>query len=53
MRKFAVIITLIYTAAAVAALGLLSNWFREELALGGSVIVTTLVLSLPAVLILI
>ena len=50
MRKFIVIITLLYTALAVAALGFLSNWFREGLALGESVIVTTLLLSLPAVL---
>ena len=50
MRKFVVIITLLYTAVAVAALGFLSNWFREGLALGESVIVTTLLLSLPAVL---
>ncbi len=50
MRKFIVIITLLYTAAVVAALGFLSNWFREGLALGESVIVTALVFSLPAVL---
>ncbi|MHB8535073.1 MAG: hypothetical protein ACYDBW_06450 [Sulfuricaulis sp.] len=50
MRKFVVIITLLYSAAAVAALGFLSNGFREGLALGQSVIVTTLILSLPAVL---
>jgi hypothetical protein len=50
MRKFVVIITLLYTAVAVAALGLLSNWFREGLALGESVIVTTLLLSIPAAL---
>jgi len=50
MRKFVVVITLFYTAVAVAALGFLSNWFREGLALGESVIVTTLVLSLPAAL---
>ncbi len=51
MRKFVVIITLLYTAAAVAALGIISNWFRDQLTLGESVIVTTLLLSLPAVLI--
>ncbi len=50
MRKFIVIVTLLYTAVAVTALGFLSNWFREGLALGESVIVTTLLLSLPAVL---
>lgn len=50
MRKFIVIITLLYTAAAVAALGFLSNWFREGLAFGESVIVTTLLFSLPAAL---
>src|SRR3989344_1847093 len=50
MRKFVVVITLLSTAVAVAALGFLSNWFREGLALGESVIVTTLVLSLPAAL---
>ena len=50
MRKFIVIITLLYTAVAVAALGFLSNWFREGLAFGESVIVTTLLLSLPAAL---
>jgi len=52
MRKFVVVITLLYTVAAVAALGFISNWFRDPLTLGESVIVTTLVLSLPAVLIL-
>lgn len=36
MRKFIVVITLLYTAAAVAALGFLSNWFREGLAFGES-----------------
>ena len=44
MRKFVVIITLLYT---VAARGFISNWFRDQLTLGESVIVTTLVLSLP------
>src|SRR3990172_3732189 len=52
MRKFVVVITLFYTAVAVAALGFLSNWFREGLALGESVIVTTLILSIPAVLLI-
>jgi hypothetical protein len=51
MRKFIVIITLLYTTAAGAALGYLSNWFQEPLALAGSVIVTTLVYSLPAALV--
>ena len=52
MKKFIVIITVLYTVAAVAALGFISNWFRDPLTLGESVIVTTLVLSLPTVLIL-
>ncbi|MBI3779222.1 MAG: hypothetical protein HY274_10000 [Gammaproteobacteria bacterium] len=52
MKKLIVIITLLYTVAAVAALGFISNWFRDQLTLGESVIVTTLVLSLPTVLIL-
>ena len=51
MRKFIVIITLLYTAAAIAALGFLSNGFREGLALGESVIATTLVLGVIAALI--
>jgi len=52
MRKFVVIITLLYTAATFAALGFVSNWFRDQLTLGESVIVTALILSIPAVLIL-
>ena len=52
MKKLIVIITVLYTVAAVAALGFISNWFRDQLTLGESVIVTTLVLSLPTVLIL-
>lgn len=52
MRKLIVIITLLYSAAAVAALGYISNWFRDPLTLGESVIVTALILSIPAVLIL-
>jgi hypothetical protein len=52
MRKFIVIITLLYTAAAVAALGFISNWFREGLALGDSAIVTTLAISVPAALLI-
>ena len=52
MKKLIVIITVLYTVAAVAALGFISNWFRDQLSLGESVIVTTLVLSLPTVLIL-
>ncbi|MHB1141667.1 MAG: hypothetical protein ACYC1T_07915 [Sulfuricaulis sp.] len=52
MRKFIVTITLLYTAAAVAALGFISNWFREGLALGDSAIVTTLVVSVPAALLI-
>jgi hypothetical protein len=52
MRKFIVTLTLLYTAAAVAALGFISNWFREGLALGESAIVTTLVISVPAALLI-
>jgi hypothetical protein len=52
MKKLIVIITVLYTVAAAAALGFISNWFREGLTLGESVIVTTLALSLPTVLIL-
>ena len=52
MKKLIVIITVLYTVAAVAALGFISNWFRDPLTLGESVIVTTLVLGIPAVLIL-
>jgi len=51
-RKFIVIVTLLYTTAAVAALGFISNWFHERLAIGESAIVTTLVASLPVVLLL-
>jgi hypothetical protein len=52
MRKFIVTLTLLYTAAAVAALGFISNWFREGPALGESAIVTTLVVSVPAALLI-
>ncbi|BAV34668.1 hypothetical protein SCL_2391 [Sulfuricaulis limicola] len=52
MRKFIVIITLLYTAAAVAALGFISSWFREGLVLGESAIVTTLAISVPAALLI-
>jgi hypothetical protein len=52
MRKLIVIITVLYTVAAVAALGFISNWFRDQLTLGESVIVTALILSIPAILIL-
>jgi len=51
MRRFIVIVTLLYTAAAAAALGFVSDWFREELMIGRSAIVTTLLLSLPVVLV--
>ncbi|MDH3309090.1 MAG: hypothetical protein OEM95_00165 [Gammaproteobacteria bacterium] len=51
MRKFVVIITLLYVAAVAATLGYLSDWFREELALGESVIATTLALSAIAAVI--
>ncbi len=30
MRKLIVVITLLYTAAAAAALGFLSNWFPRD-----------------------
>jgi len=52
VRKFIVIVTLFYTAAAVAALGFISDWFRAELMIGKSIIVTTLLLSLPVVLLI-
>jgi hypothetical protein len=52
MRKFIVNVTLLYTVAAVAALGFISNWFREGLTLGESAIVTTLVVSVPAALLI-
>ena len=52
MKKLIVIITVLYTVAAVAALGFISNWFRDQLTVGESVIVTALILSIPAVLIL-
>ena len=52
MRKFIVTITLLYTAAAVAALGFISNGFRETLAFGDSAIVTTLAISVPAALLI-
>jgi hypothetical protein len=52
MRKFIVTITLLYTVTAVAALGFISNWFREGLTLGESAIVTTLVISVPAALLI-
>ena len=51
MRKFVVIVTLLYIAAVAVALGYLSNWFREGLALGESVIATTLALSAIAAVI--
>ncbi|HEY5683458.1 MAG TPA: hypothetical protein VIR61_07270 [Sulfuricaulis sp.] len=51
MRKFVLIITLLYSTAVAAALGYLSDWFREGLALGESVIATTLVLSVIAAVI--
>jgi hypothetical protein len=52
MRKFIVIITLLYTAVAVAVLGFISSWFRVALALGESAIVTTLAISVPAALLI-
>lgn len=52
MRKFIVTITLLYTSAAVTALGFVSNWFREGLVFGESAIVTTLVISVPAALLI-
>ncbi|MDH3513471.1 MAG: hypothetical protein OEM83_01200 [Gammaproteobacteria bacterium] len=52
MRKFVVVITLLYSATVAAALGFLSDWFREGLALGESVIATTLILSVIAAVII-
>jgi hypothetical protein len=52
MRKFIVTLTLLYTAATVAALGFILNWFREGLTLGESAIVTTLAVSVPAALLI-
>jgi hypothetical protein len=52
MRKFIVTLTLLYTAAAVAALGFISNWFHEGLTLGESAIATTLAISVPAALLI-
>ena len=52
MKKLIVISTTLHTIAAVAALGFISNWFRDALTFGESVIMTTLILSLPTVLIL-
>jgi hypothetical protein len=52
MRKFIVTLTLLYTAAAVAALGFILNWFREGLTFGESAIVTTLAVSVPAALLI-
>jgi hypothetical protein len=52
MRKFIVTITLLYTAAAVAVLGFISDWFREALAFDDSAIVMTLAISIPAALLL-
>ena len=52
MKKLIVISTALYTFAAIAALGFISNWFRDELTFGESAIMTALILSLPSVLIL-
>lgn len=52
MRKLLVSVTLLYVAAVAAALGYLTGWFREELVLGGSAIVTILAASLPAVVLI-
>ena len=51
MRKFIVIVALLYTTVAVVVLGFVSNWLRDSLLLEGSVIVPTLTFSIPAVLI--
>ena len=51
MRKFVVIVTLLYVAVVAATLGYLSDWFREGLALGESVIATALALSAVAAVI--
>lgn len=50
MRKFIVVVTLLYTAAALVVLGFLSDWSRAGLLFDGSVIVPILVFSIPAVL---
>ncbi len=52
MKKLIVLSTTLYTVAAIVALGFISNWFRDELTFGESAIMTTLILSLPTVLIL-
>jgi len=51
MRKFIVLVTLFYTTAALVVLGFVSNWLRDSLLLEGSVIVPTLVFSIPVVLV--
>ena len=51
MRKFIVIVALLYTTAAVVVLGFISNWLRDSLLLEGAVIVPTLVFSIPVVLV--
>ena len=51
MRKFIVLVTLCYTTAALVVLGFVSNWLRDSLSFEGSVIVPTLVFSIPVVLV--
>jgi hypothetical protein len=51
MRKLIVIVTLLYTAAAVAALGWLSDGFREVSFLTGSPIAVALAAGVPSALI--
>ncbi|MEX2164410.1 MAG: hypothetical protein WD823_09230 [Sulfuricaulis sp.] len=51
MRKFIVLVTLCYTTATLVVLGFVSNWLRDSLLFEGSVIVPTLVFSIPIVLV--
>ena len=50
VRKRIVLISLLYIVAAGAMLGLLSDWFREDLVLAGPMIKISLVASLPLIL---
>lgn len=51
MRKFIVIVALLYTTMVVVVLGFVSNWLRDSILLEGSVIASTLIFSIPVVLI--
>lgn len=51
MRKLIVTVTLLYVVLALAALGLLSNGFRDVTFLAGSAIAITLATGIPAALI--